>query len=91
MNLNAIFMISNNSGTITKIIGIDKIQSLESFYDIKLVVSIGSKIFKTVDYQTSPGMVYLTHKDPVQVAVDKDKVRELEQTLFELQESERVE
>jgi hypothetical protein len=82
--LTAIFMVSNCSGQIESIEYQDKIHACESFFDMNLAVHVGDKLSKTIDYQTSPGMIYLSHKDPRIVEADKRYIRELEKTMFTL-------
>ena len=83
--LKAVFMISNQSGRIKQINAVDEIKSLSSFHDMKLAVKSGDFLKETVDYQTSPGMVYLSHQDPEIIAADKQTIRKLEEKMFLLE------
>jgi len=80
----ALFMVSTTTGTIKAINFLNEIKSVQSFYDIKLAVHIGDTLQITIDYQTSPGMIYLTHKDPEIIEQDRLYIRELEQRMFQL-------
>jgi len=82
--LEAVFMISNQIGIIKAINYIDEICSLPSFYDMKLAVTEGDLLKETIDYQTSPGMVYLSHENPTVIESDKRKIREMEANMFTL-------
>lgn len=82
--LMAIFMVSDQNGFVNEIHHIDEIKALPSFYDMKLAIKSGGKIMETEDYQTSPGMIYLTHKDPNVMELDKQKIREIEKRMFNL-------
>lgn len=82
--LEAVFMISNHAGIIKEITCIDEIRSLTSFCDMKLAVKEGDILKETIDYQTSPGMIYLSHENPVVIESDKRKIREIEAKMFAL-------
>lgn len=82
--LMAVFMVSNQKGVITKIRSLEKVRSLESFYDMKLAVKEGDRLSNTIDYQTSPGMIYLSHQNPSMLEKDRLEIRELEKGMFQL-------
>lgn len=84
----ALFMVTDKKGTIKKITHLDEIKKCPSFFAMKLAVTVGQKIYPTIDYQTSPGMIYLSHSDYVQIQLDRTYIRDLEKSMFEL-ESER--
>jgi biotin carboxylase len=75
-NLIILFLISNYSGELKKINYLDKIKNLQSFYDIKLRVN--NHIYQTVDYDTSPGLIYLCHEDENVLNNDYLAIREFE-------------
>ncbi len=75
-NLRILFLISKTSGRINKINYLDKIKSLRSFYAIKLRVK--DEVCKTIDYDTSPGLVYLSHPDKDVIENDYLIIRDLE-------------
>jgi hypothetical protein len=79
----ALFMISDTIGIVTKINYVDDIKKFHSFYAMKLATKEGEKISVTVDYQTSPGMIYLSHSSYEVIQLDKAHIRELEKTMFE--------
>ncbi len=81
-SLAALFMISNQSGSIKAINHLNEIKALQSFYDIKLAVKVGGKLEKTIDYKTSPGMIYLSHHDSSIIEADIFKIRTLENSMF---------
>lgn len=84
-NFSAVFLIANKDGTLLRFNGLEKIRSLPSFGGVKLRVTPGNKIFRTVNYETSPGMIYLSHEDNQVIAEDLRIIRALEnETLYEL-------
>jgi len=78
----AVFMISNQTGKISSIDHIEKIHSLSSFYAMKLAIKEREILRKTIDYQTSPGMIYLSHDDPDVIKNDIEIIRQLEKNMF---------
>ncbi len=82
--LAALFMISNQIGTIKAINYLNEIRSLQSFYDMKFAVKEGGTLEKTIDYQTSPGMIYLSHHDSSILEADIFRIRTLENNMFQL-------
>lgn len=82
-NLRIVFLISSQSGKLNKINYLDKIQELKSFYAIKLRVT--DNILQTVDYDSSPGLIYLYHEDEEVLEKDFLTIRELEKNkMYEL-------
>lgn len=81
----AVFMISKKSGTINAINFLSNIRALQSYYDMKLAIKIGDTLHKTIDYQTSPGMIYLSHEDDAVIENDIQTIRMLEEKMFFLQ------
>lgn len=59
-----IYFTSYEDGIIKAVPGEAKVRALESFFQMRLRVSPGSKITKTTNYFTAPGFVSLVHQDP---------------------------
>ena len=75
-------LISPRGGTMTAE-SLAPLRALESFHDMVLTIPEGTPFPRTVDLATSPGYVYLISDDPAQIAVDYERLRELEQeTLY---------
>jgi hypothetical protein len=88
-HLETVFMINEQqTGVIQsfKKISINKIKRLASFISINLAVDRGDKIYKTIDYQTSPGLIYLSHSSQAILDSNKKSIRELEKNLFNLEQ-----
>jgi len=75
-NFRIIFLISQVSGKLERINYLEKIKSLNSFYDMKLRIT--DKIYKTEDYDTSPGLIYLCHQDESILENDYSIIRDFE-------------
>ncbi len=71
-------LISKQEGRLKALPHIDKIRTLTSFYDVSIHVEIGDIIHETKNLLTSPGEVYLIHKDRNVLLNDYKKIRELE-------------
>jgi biotin carboxylase len=71
-------LISENSGTVTDLSGLDRIRALPSFSGIFHTPEIGEVIRRTVDIFTIPGVVYICHEDPNILQQDYDSIRALE-------------
>ena len=82
--LTALFMVSNQEGIIERIDHTDDIRQCQSFFDIKLSLQTGDRIYNTIDYQTSPGMIYLSHHNQEQIDNDIKQIRALEKNIFKL-------
>lgn len=72
----AVYLISKNEGCMINSNVIGQIESLPSRY--RLSLATGTKLAKTVDMFTMPGMVELVHEDSDQIWEDYARVRELE-------------
>lgn len=57
----------------------DSIKKLDSFFSIKPAVIPGDILYKTVDYETCPGIVYLCHQDRQQLEADFTQLRSIEE------------
>jgi carbamoylphosphate synthase large subunit len=90
-HLEAVFMVSKKHGYIENILHLDTIKKLKSFHSLKLAVQQEGELSVTVDYQTCPGMIYLTHADENQIEHDKNIIRELESKLFSVKSLEVAE
>lgn len=60
----------------------DQIRALRSFHDLKLAVSPGKEIHKTIDLFTEPGYVVLIHEDMAVIRRDCELIRRLEANGF---------
>jgi hypothetical protein len=74
--LRIIFLISEYAGDLKKINYLDSIKQLESFYALKLRVT--DRVMQTVDYSTSPGLIYLSHEDEAVLERDFLTIRNFE-------------
>ncbi len=57
-------LISEQSGKVTEIEGIELVKELESFHELAFLVAKGEVIEATQDFLSTWGFVYLIHKDP---------------------------
>lgn len=84
----ALFMVSHTAGLIETIRYREEIAACESFFAMKLAVKEGGRLQITVDYQTSPGMIYLSHPDPQVIEADRERIRQPESTMFVLRKED---
>lgn len=76
-------LINSSDGTVESFAKFEEIRKLPSFIDLKLRVFVGSHLRRTVNYPSSPGLVFLAHEDRNVIARDYQRIRELEdQGLF---------
>jgi hypothetical protein len=61
---------------------VEKIQSLPSFFAIKILLSPGDFIGKTINVSSSPGHVVLAHPDMEVIRRDYETIRHLERNGF---------
>lgn len=78
-----VFLISNKSGKLIQIKNLKFITRLESFYDLK--IRVNKTISATIDYDTSPGLIYLMHEDIKIIEKDFQTIRSLEKNMYEIQ------
>jgi hypothetical protein len=66
----------------------DLLDQLPSYAGAVALLGPGDRIARTFDLFTSPGTVYLVHRDEAQLREDYARLRELEETgrLFEVEE-----
>ncbi|MBN1684980.1 MAG: ATP-grasp domain-containing protein [Gammaproteobacteria bacterium] len=69
-------------GQLKQILYIDQIKQLPSFRFMDLAVAPGSKLERTVDLHTSPGIIFLMHPDKEVVLQDYRTIRRLEKKMF---------
>lgn len=74
----AVVLISNVEGVIEAIPFIESVTRLESFFDISMTVRSGSRIERTLDLFSAPGIVFLVHSDPAVLERDYHIIRRLE-------------
>jgi biotin carboxylase len=67
--------ISTREGCIKDIRFLDKIRSLPSCFNIILNVRVGEQLKKTVDLDTDPGWVILSHSNPAVIQRDYNTIR----------------
>lgn len=75
-NFRIIFLISYKSGKLLTINHLETIKQLTSFYSIN--IRLKDRLHITVDYDTSPGLVYLCHEDEHVLELDYQLIRHLE-------------
>ena len=75
-------LISEISGTIKAIPGIDRIKQLPSFYSASISLSVNDVLEKTTDLMNSPGIIYLVHEDKSVLEKDYQAIRNLEKQNF---------
>lgn len=78
------FIISSQEGEIKKINFLEEIKKLESFKRMDIKVQIGSKLKKTTDLFTSPGVIYLSHENEGVVLQDYQRIILWEKEMFQI-------
>jgi biotin carboxylase len=73
----AVYLISKDAEYVVNSEAIGQVKSLPSYYSAG-VVAPGTRLVKTVDMFTMPGMVELVHDDSEQIWWDYDHIRQLE-------------
>ncbi|SEN92781.1 Biotin carboxylase [Duganella sp. CF517] len=83
-------LISDQSGTVEDISGLDKIRGLPSYACHFHTPEVGDRIMRTTDLFSIPGVVYLTHVDQQVLRRDYETIRELERgrRLFSVRQAE---
>lgn len=76
--LYAVVLISNVEGILGAVPLLEHVRQLESFFDISLTVRCGSRIERTLDLFSAPGIVFLVHADPDVLERDYHTIRRLE-------------
>ena len=76
----AVYFISSQEGKVVNPMAVERIKSLPSYFRLSLSNPPGTKLEKTVDMFTMPGMVELVHEDPEQVQKDYAEIRKLEES-----------
>jgi len=81
-----VFLVSYREGIVRGIPGMDKVQTLPSFFAKDIAVKVGHVLRKTVDLFTMPGRVQLLHDSAEQVERDYNVIHGLLQEfqMFEL-------
>ena len=69
-------LISEQSGTVTGIEGINLVEELDSFHELGFLVEKGEVIEATRDFLSTWGFVYLIHEDPEVLRRDAETVHE---------------
>lgn len=77
-HLMTVDFISPVSGIVTSLEPFDAIKRLPSYHLLRLDVTMGDRIDRTVDLFTSPGLVELIHRDQEQLRKDLVTIRSLE-------------
>ncbi|MGE3680906.1 MAG: ATP-grasp domain-containing protein [Bdellovibrionales bacterium] len=80
-----VYLTSYTEGVVESVPGEGKIKALDSYFQMRLRASPGSRIRLTTNYFTAPGFVSLLHKDPEVLERDYQKIRAWEKedgTLF---------
>nr|WP_241391678.1 ATP-grasp domain-containing protein [Yersinia frederiksenii]ULG19788.1 hypothetical protein 49p1_00070 [Yersinia frederiksenii] len=76
-SVSCISLISNQEGRIEDARGLQRIRSLPSFHSAIHIPPIGSRISKTSDLFTSPGIIYLVGDDDT-ISADHKRIRKME-------------
>ena len=71
-------MLSQSRGTL-KGFDLARLQGLPSFHGADLFQKAGDALVPTIDSYTSPGLIFLSHADPLVIDLDYQTLRELEQ------------
>jgi biotin carboxylase len=74
----AVYFISNDDEHVVNAEMLEQIKTLPSYYSLRLLCPPGSKLAKTIDMFTMPGMVELVHADREQIMRDYAFVRKVE-------------
>ncbi len=57
---------------------LDEVRALPSCIDVLLRVDVGDPLIPTVDYLSSPGVVFLAHPDRAVIERDRERIRVIE-------------
>ncbi len=76
----AVYFISKDDEHVVNTEVIEQIKSLQSCFSLRLMNSPGSRLTKTVDMFTMPGMVELVHTNRAQVHQDYIQIRRIEES-----------
>jgi len=79
-----VVLISNVEGIVEAIPLTERVKKLESFFDISMKVQIGTRIERTTDLFSAPGIVFLVHPDPAVLEKDYHAIRQMEADGYEL-------
>jgi biotin carboxylase len=83
----ALFLVSDQSGRLRRVNHLEEIAALPSVAQVKLRIRPGDALRSTVDYATSPGMIYLAHEDPDVVVRDCMTIRSFERgDMYEIEQ-----
>lgn len=74
-------LISTRSGKIKGVPFMDRLKDLPS-YSSDHIFAVGDMLSPTIDLDTCPGTIFLTHSDPAQIEQDYKKIREWEEEGF---------
>lgn len=70
-------LISETSGVVEEILGLEEVKGLKSFCMMSLQVEVGGLVDLTLDFLTSWGMVFLVHEDLDVLQADSELVHKL--------------
>ncbi len=85
-HMTAVFLVAHQSGILNSINYLLEIKALPSFQGIKLRIKPGDAVVATVNYETSPGMLYLAHENADVLERDIKIIREYEKNgMYQLQ------
>ena len=79
-------LVSNKKGTVSKVSHEDEINSMESVRLLAIEPKVGEPIVETVNIRTDSGYVLLENIDPEVLQRDYERIIELQETMFEVEE-----
>jgi biotin carboxylase len=82
-------LISHTSGTLQRAPGYAQVAALPSFVESINPLQPGDRVERTVDLFSSPGLVYLCHREREQIDADRARIRDLERTGFFVTDDDR--
>lgn len=73
---------SNLQGRVASLDAFEAVKRLPSYHLLRLDLTVGSELRRTLDQFTSPGTVELIHRDPQQLRRDLATIREMEASVL---------
>ena len=79
-------LVSNKKGTVSKVHHEDEIKGMDSVRLLSVESKVGEPIVETVNIRTDSGYVLLENVDPEVLQRDYERIIELQETMFEVEE-----
>jgi biotin carboxylase len=77
-HLSVVLFNFEHDGTVRGVNGLRRLQALPSFHAHYRPLSVGGRVWRTSDWLTCGGVIYLVHDDPHQIARDIETIRSWE-------------